>query len=220
MKCSRSLPLACLVTVTVIMTSFLVACDHNEPHSYEIPKEIREVVIPSRDAPGKAAPNALKSAAPSNSNMQVLPGMAEAAQAAGDLFYETPVNWEERTPSGIRKAELAFSNDTGAAEITVTVFPGDVGGLLANVNRWRGQVGLAAITAQELPDYTNNCSISNHSGTYVRLEGETRSIFGGLLPFHGKTWFFKMSGDTVTVLAQENALQAFLNSVRLEDNHH
>jgi glycine/D-amino acid oxidase-like deaminating enzyme len=212
-KLSRSFLLTCLVTAA----GLLVACDRSEPHSYEIPKETREVIVPSKSVTAKVASSNPKS---TSSNMQVLPGMAEAAQAAGDLFYKTPANWEKRTPSGIRKAELGFSDGAGSAEITVTVFPGDVGGLLANVNRWRGQVGLSTITAQTLADCTSNRSISNHSGTYVRLEGETRSIFGGLLPFHGKTWFFKMSGDTATVRAQENALQEFLNSVRLEDTHH
>jgi glycine/D-amino acid oxidase-like deaminating enzyme len=212
-KISSSLSLTCLA----IVAGFLVACDRSEPHSYEIPKETREVIIPSKSVTAKVAPSDPKS---TSSGMQVLPGMAEAAQAAGDLFFKTPANWEEQSPSGIRKAELSFSDGTGSAEITVTVFPGDVGGLLANVNRWRGQVGLSNITAQALADCTSSRPISNHSGTYVRLEGETRSIFGGLLPFHGKTWFFKMSGDTATAREQENALQEFLSSVRLEDTHH
>ena len=36
------------------------------------------------------------------------------------------------------------------AEIAVTVFPGNVGGLTANVNRWRGQIGLAPLAPAEL----------------------------------------------------------------------
>jgi hypothetical protein len=54
----------------------------------------------------------------------------------------------------------------------------------------------------------------------VRLEGNPKSILGGLLPFHGYTWFFKLSGDSGTVLANEAAMKGFIDSVRLEDTNH
>ncbi len=194
---------------------FLTACDRTQPQSYTIPKEER---TPASLPPAPQAETAAPVAAPAN--MQILPGMAEAAQAAGALQFKTPAGWENQQPSGIRKAQLNYTGDNGSATITVTVFPGDVGGLLANVNRWSGQAGLPAITAREIPQVTTERIISNHRGTYVRLPGETQSILGGLLPFHGKTWFFKMTGDTAAVLAQENALLQFLDSVQIEDHHH
>lgn len=194
---------------------FLVSCDRTKPQSYTIPKEAQ---APATPPVAPKTETAAPAAAPAN--MQILPGMAEAAQAAGALQFQTPVGWQKQAPSGIRKAELAYNGDNGSATITVTVFPGDVGGLLANVNRWRGQAGLSAITAAELPQVSSQRIISNHRSTYVRLPGETQSILGGLLPFHGKTWFFKMSGDTAAVLAQENALLQFLDSVLIEDPHH
>jgi hypothetical protein len=194
---------------------FLTACDRTQPQSYTRPKEERATAsLPPAPQAERAAPAATPA------NMQILPGMAEAALAAGALQFKTPAGWENQPPSGIRKAQLNYSGDNGSANITVTVFPGDVGGLLANVNRWRGQAGLPAITAGEIPQVTTERIISNHRGTYVRLPGETQSILGGLLPFHGKTWFFKMSGDTAAVLAQENALLQFLDSVQIEDTHH
>lgn len=193
----------------------LTACDQSKPQSYTIPKEAR---APASPPPAPKTETAAPPTAPAN--MPILPGMAEAAQAAGALQFQTPDGWQKQPPSGIRKAELAYNGDNGSATISVTVFPGDVGGLLANVNRWRGQAGLSAITAAELPQVTSQRMISNHRSTYVRLPGETQSILGGLLPFHGKTWFFKMSGDTAAVLAQENALLQFLDSVQIEDTHH
>ena len=58
------------------------------------------------------------------------------------------------------------------------------------------------------------------AGLYVRLEGETQSILGALLPFHGSTWFVKMLGDTPTVLANEASMQQFLDSIQIEDHAH
>jgi hypothetical protein len=191
---------------------FLAACDRVQPQSYTIPKEERPATPPpvATQKPAASAP----------ANMQVLPGMAEAAQSAGKLQFQTPAGWQKKQPSGIRKAELTYTGDDGSATITVTVFPGDVGGLLANINRWRGQVELPAITTNDLPQFTTTRTISNHRATYVRLPGESKSILGGLLPFHGKTWFFKMNGETAAVLAQETALLQFLDSVLIEDPYH
>jgi hypothetical protein len=152
--------------------------------------------------------------------MQVLPGMQEAATEAGEISYTVPAGWEELAPSGIRKANLKVTDANGSAELTVLVFPGDVGGRLANINRWRGQVGLSDATPEELPAFTEGYTISAHRGLYVRLEGEAQSILGGLLPFHGNTWFFKFLGDNGTVLANEANMKAFLDSVQLQDTHH
>ena len=53
-----------------------------------------------------------------------------------------------------------------------------------------------------------------------RLEGGAQSILGGLLPFHGSTWFFKFLGSSGTVLGNEAKMKAFLDSVQLEASHH
>lgn len=152
--------------------------------------------------------------------MQILPGMAEAAQAAGGLSYSVPEGWTELPASGIRKATLQVTDENGSGEVTVLVFPGDVGGTLANINRWRGQVQLEPTTEGGLATISSPYPISKHGGLYVQLDGGAQSILGGLLPFHGSTWFFKFMGDSSTVLANETQFKAFLDSVELEDHAH
>jgi hypothetical protein len=200
----------------------VVGCERAEPTSYRIPKEVVEEPEPSfADASKQATPPGVATgSAPPNGQMRVLPGMEEAAQEAGELSYTVPEGWEDRPASGIRKANLVVSDASGSAELTVLAFPGDVGGMLANVNRWREQIGLDPITADALDSVAQPYTISAHGGRYVRLEGSLQSILGGLLPFHGYTWFFKLQGDSMTVLANEAAMKTFLDSVRLEDDHH
>ena len=41
-------------------------------------------------------------------------------------------------------ASYNISAKEGSPTVTVSMFPGDVGGVLANVNRWRGQLGQPA----------------------------------------------------------------------------
>jgi hypothetical protein len=190
----------------------LSACDRAQPTTYKIPKEVRAATLPMPDT------DTLSATAPSN--MEVLPGMQEAANKAGEIGYTKPAGWQEVAASGIRKANFKVADESGSAEITVLTFPGDVGGRLANINRWRGQIGLADAALDDLPAYTVGIDIANHRALYVRLEGEAQSILGALLPFHGNTWFFKMLGDTNTVLANETAMQNFLSSIVLVDHAH
>lgn len=224
----------CTVLLAGSLLLFLTGCEKAEPTSYLIPKESRDADLPqapsdaSKQAPSpmvpvpEAAPG-MSPAGPTSagsSQMQVLPGMAEAAEQAGDIQYTVPDGWEDLPPSGIRKANLRVSDDFGSAELTVLVFPGDVGGRLANINRWRGQIGLDTATPEDLSAFTEAYTISQHRGLYVRLEGGMQSILGGLLPFHGSTWFFKLQGSSQTVMDNEAAMKAFLDSVQLEDAHH
>jgi len=202
-----------LALITMATALCLSGCDQAQPVSYQIPKEPRSITTPTM--PAAPAP-----AASTSGNMQILPGMEQAAAAAGEVSYSVPVGWIELPPSGIRKGTLRVTSEVGSAEITILTFPGNVGGSLANINRWRGQIGLAAATATDLPAYTEDYQIAGHRGLYVRLEGSKQSILGALLPFHGNTWFFKMLGDSPTVLANEDAMREFLDSIQFDDHSH
>ena len=191
----------------------VVGCDQAQPTVYKIPKEERAVTINVK--PEKAT-------APSTdtSKMQILPGMQETADSAPEISYEVPTGWVALTPSGIRKVNLKVDSNDGSAEVTVLTFPGDVGGTLANINRWREQVGLNPATSESMDEFSEPLTIANHPALYVRLEGAEKSILGAILPFHGNTWFFKMLGDTPVVLANDKAMREFLGSIAFLEHAH
>ena len=209
----RRLRVYCLSVVCLLG---FVGCEQAGPTSYLIPKEDRTVTMPAPVVDSTET----KVSAPNNGAMRILPGMQAAADEAGGVSYIVPEGWEDLPASGIRKANLKVSDEKGTAELTVLVFPGDVGGRLANINRWRGQVGLDDAPSEDLPKFTESYTISQHPGLYVRLEGGAQSILGGLLPFHGSTWFFKFLGSSGTVLGNEAKMKAFLDTVQLKDTHH
>lgn len=193
------------------------ACEKAEPVTYTIPKETKAEKATQMPA---GHPPIAGSGQGAGGSMQMLPGMAEAAAAAPGLSYTIPEGWTDAGATGMRKANLRVEDEHGTTEITALTFPGDVGGLLANINRWAGQVGMEAITEEQLPEVSSQTSISGHGGLYVTLLGPERSILGGILPFHGDTWFFKMSGPAATITEQEAAFRVFLDSVAIEDSHH
>jgi hypothetical protein len=200
--------------LALTLALFLSACDRPEPVTYQIPKEERTATVLNQ-APQAASPPVADS-----SKMEVLPGMAEAAEEAPELTYTVPDSWEEFPPQSVRKANFRVADENGTAEIAVTVFPGDVGGQLANVNRWRSQIGLDPVDVEGMQQVVRPFTISQHNGALVTLEGATDSILGGILSFHGSTWFFKMQGAKGTVSSQAEAMEAFLGSVAIADQYH
>ncbi|MEC7609477.1 MAG: hypothetical protein VX964_04845, partial [Verrucomicrobiota bacterium] len=108
--------------------------------------------------------------------MQILPGMQESADAGPDIVFSLPEGWTDAGSSGIRKANLRINDASGSAEITALSFPGNVGGNLANVNRWCGQIELNTMSQAQLDSISEPITISNHGGTYLRLQGPQKSI--------------------------------------------
>jgi len=168
---------------------------------------------------GVTAPTSTE-ASTSPSQMQVLPGMSAAADQAGDIIYQVPEGWDDRGASGIRKAHLQVSDANGSAELTVTVFPGDVGGILANINRWRGQIQLDPITQEQIGTVAKPYQIFHHNALYVTLDGGVDSILAAILPFHGNTWFLKLQGSSATVFGQEAQFESFLQSFEMVGHAH
>ncbi len=212
MKKIVSIPRARILLFTGLALLFFSSCKDEQPITYQIPKEKHAAQVASLSTRGNL---------PADTNkMQVLPGMEEEAAAAPDIRFTLPEGWTDAGATVMRKANLRVSEEQGSAEITALIFPGDVGGRIANINRWRNQIGLDPVTPEDLPEFTEICMISGHRGLYIKLKSEPKSLLGVILPFHGQTWFFKMIGDSETVFANETAMKVFLDSVTIEDTHH
>lgn len=56
--------------------------------------------------------------------------------------WSVPDGWEEGKKSSMRIASYNIPFSRGTADLSITNFSGDGGGLLANINRWRGQINL------------------------------------------------------------------------------
>lgn len=150
------------------------------------------------------------------------PAAMPAAGGVPHLQWKAPPGWQEQPAGGVRVASFLITADGGRkADMSVTQFPGAVGGDLANINRWRGQLQLPAITEAELSKQIKPLDLplgqfqltEMLSETPV-LDGKFRArILGAWLKQADRTWFFKLSGDADLVNAQREAFEAFLRSV-------
>jgi len=188
-------------------TLALAGCGGERVSTYSVPKE--------RDPePGMAAGAGAR--AEPDAGTPVAGGSVPTAGGA-DLAWEAPPEWKAQPASAMRKASYRVPGDGGESELSVTAFPGDVGGELANVNRWRGQVGLAPLGAGGLDSAVSRVEANGLRFTIVELYAKDergKSIVGAIVPYAGSTWFFKLTGPGALVRASEPAFTGFLRTVR------
>ena len=94
--------------------------------------------------------------------------------------WTLPESWQEKAKSGARVATLAVEVEGQTLE--VSVIPLATGpspdSLLDNVNRWRGQMRLPPIAADQLPNETTTLDLPGGPATLVNLVGNAQS--GGM----------------------------------------
>jgi hypothetical protein len=130
--------------------------------------------------------------------------------------WKTPAGWSEQPPANMVIASFAVPGKDGKkADVSITTFPGDVGGELANVNRWRRQLGLAEATEPGKSDVIN---VGGEAGKLYEIANDTSEIFVALVPHNGATWFFKVKGDKATVADAKLAFGEFLKSIQFTDS--
>jgi hypothetical protein len=139
------------------------------------------------------------------------------AQGA-DLTWTAPAAWKQKSASAMRKGSYTVPG-TGAqdGDLSITAFPGDVGGELANVNRWRGQVQLPPIGDAELPAAVQRIEVNGLKLGVVDLVGTGANpprILGAYVPFGGATWFFKLAGPSDVLDKAKPDFLAFLQTIK------
>jgi hypothetical protein len=150
-----------------------------------------------------------------------------APRSESPLSYESPPSWHEKPASGMRKASFSVSDGTQLADVSVIDFPAAAGPMmadpLANVNRWRGEVGLPQVTEDELPHVTESILIDGQTATLVDAVPDSgkpqesqadRGTLAAMLKNGDTIWFFKLTGSRDLVAAQRDQFKAFLKSVR------
>jgi len=139
----------------------------------------------------------------------------------GTPQWTAPPDWKE-VPGGqflVAKFTIAGTGNAQAA-VNVSSSAGNGGGLAANVNRWRKQLGLGELSAEELAKTaktidtpTGKVTLVEMSGTDAR-SGQPASLVGAIALQPGQAWFYKLMGDSTIVAAQKEAFSKFVQEVK------
>lgn len=173
-----------------LLASLLAGCGGEEITVYEVPKEDHN-----------EGRETLPAVAGMPSAGQLPPGMTPPPPtdpADLDLAWTAPDAWEEQPPSAFRLASYSIPNPDGQpGDVSISKLAGAGGGMLGNINRWRGQIGLPPVSQTELDRLLATVpTASGLSVAYIEMINGNTAIFAGILPSEGSTWFFKLTGAT------------------------
>jgi hypothetical protein len=133
-------------------------------------------------------------------------------------IWTIPAGWQPLSPSEFLFAKFSIQNGNAKAEVNVSQLAGEGGGLLANANRWRGQLGLPQILEADLPMLATSIDSSNGKIQVVDFlgtdskTGQPARLVGAIVPQNGQTWFYKLMGDPQIVAQQKDAFIKFIQS--------
>jgi hypothetical protein len=169
--------------------------------------------LPPPELSSAPSPSAPAAAPPANPN----PGIASPPVPTGAdaLAWELPKGWTEAHTGGMRFATLK-PPVPGKVDVSVIMLPGAAGGELANVNRWRGQIGLPPI--DEATRAQTHEQVDAKAGTVSVYDFSSQGpnpqrMIAGLLFVGARSWFLKMVGDEAAVQAARPAFMGILRSL-------
>jgi hypothetical protein len=129
----------------------------------------------------------------------------------------------------MRMAQATIPGEAGPGDLVLFHFgPGGGGGVDANIERWIGQMEVAAGTEPKRESFTNDNGLKV---TWVEVEGTLLPSAMGMGPSTaqpdsrmlaavvegaGGPWFFKATGPSSTLDAQRDAFLGMLRGARVE----
>jgi hypothetical protein len=140
---------------------------------------------------------------------------APAAESpTGSFHWNVPAGWEKAAPGQMQVAKFVVAGSgEKKSEVTVSIFPSDTGGTLANVNRWRKQIGLDPLDEGGLKANVSSLDPDTPDAILADLANESgRRLLGAIVPRGGQWFFYKMLGDAETVAQHRDSFIAFAKS--------
>ena len=182
----------------------LAACGRDEVSHYRVPKQA-------------GAPSGVTGVGAD------MPGMAGSVppppdtSTTGELKWALPKGWTETRSGGMRYATIK-PTAPGKIDVSVTVFPGTAGGEVANVNRWRNQIGLPPVDEAALAK--DRKTLQSPAGGLTMFDytsdGQVKTrLVAAILFAGGNSWFVKMVGDAGPVAASRADFVRLLESLSL-----
>lgn len=147
--------------------------------------------------------------------------VAKTMAPADERFtFTTPAGWQKQPASQMRLASLRTQ---GGGDVSVVALPGAAGDLKGNINRWRGQVGLAPIDdIQAVLKNIKPLTVDGNSAIGLEIfapaDKPNKAMRVAMFEQDGLTWFFKLAGTRELVTQQKAAFLSFIQSVQIKKN--
>ena len=140
------------------------------------------------------------------------------------LVWVTPEGWSEKPSSQMRLIDFTFGPN-GEGECYLSALPGPAGGLAANINRWRSQIGASSLTDEEI-DKLPRKNFLGGPAHFVSVDGSFKGmgdaasakqdyrLLGLIHQASELTLFIKMTGPKALIEENTAKFDAFCQSVQ------
>lgn len=154
-------------------------------------------------------------------------------KADAPFSWTLPEGWKPGKGTQFSLAAFALPVEGRPMEVTIS----QAGGLLLdNINRWRGQVGLAPVTDAGLAETVKSTEIEGRKVYLLDLKGETKTpmvnpkpldvpstdaatrILGAMIPLDQSTIYIKAMGPAEVIEKNEAGFDQFLSSLKFTGN--
>jgi hypothetical protein len=211
-----------LPVLTPLLFLLFAGCHRDEVKVYRVAKDQDQTQSQTAPALPTDSPNpTLPPGHPDISSAAAAPGFVASASAQPQLTWKTPEGWTEVPPGEMRVASFKIQGQNGKqAAVSVIPLPGLPGSDEANVNRWRGQVGLSPVSPDELKKSAESVEAGGQPAQLYDIagqnpgSGDATRILGVIQHRTDAVWFFKMTGDADLAEQQKPVFVAFLKSVK------
>jgi len=145
------------------------------------------------------------------------PMAADNAAQNEAITWQLPPGWTQQEGSGMRMSTISPGN---GVEVAVTALGGEAGGVLPNVNRWRGQLGLEPIAEADIEKNTEKIPLA--SGGQVILADivgpnpDSQRMLAAIVPGKDRTYFFKATAARDKIEQIKPGFIALLKSVKVQ----
>ena len=134
------------------------------------------------------------------------------------LSWEKPESWIETSGHAMRLVSFNVPFSNGIGDLSVTTFEGSSGGVEANVNRWRQQIGLEPLNGSEIKQ--SSYSKDGQLGKYeffklVNEKNPDSAILSAIFHLETSTLFLKLAIDSNGIEETENDFITFCKSIHL-----
>jgi hypothetical protein len=143
------------------------------------------------------------------------------APRTGGPTWTVPPGWQEISGGQFLFAKFLIAGEGDEkASVNVSMSAGDGGGLAANVNRWRAQLGHGPWSEAELQKSVREIDTAGGKASFVEMSGTDSStdkpaiMLGAKITRQGQTWYYKLMGDPTLVEAQREAFTRFVKEVK------
>jgi len=158
---------------------------------------------------------------PMDGGNMMVPTAATVSSGQPKPNWEVPSGWKEIPGGPMLVAKFALTGAANAqANVNVSMSSNDGGGMLANVNRWRGQLSLAPVAEADLAKEIQPLDLAGGKASVADMAGQDAKsgqptrLLAVVIPRSGETWFYKLMGNADVVQQEKDAFMKFVQSAK------